>query len=95
MNAINLSPEARFAFACFLVAEINRHKKDIKNAEADLEALRKMGVPVDDAYDMGFVTCQCDFVLGTDWVGEESPDGWTSLKTKPLKENVESGLGKW
>jgi hypothetical protein len=53
-----LSSEGKFAFACFLVAEINRHKKDIQNAEADLEALRQMGVQVDKAFDMGFVTCR-------------------------------------
>jgi hypothetical protein len=55
-----LSSEGKFAFACFLVAEINRHRKDIENAEADLEALRAMGIPVDAAYDMGFISCRGD-----------------------------------
>ena len=61
--AKDLSPDAKFALACFLVAEANRHKKDIENAEKDLEALRKMGVDVDKAYDMGFVVCR-DVDLG-------------------------------
>jgi len=39
-----------------LVAEIYRHRKDIENAERDLERLRDMGVDVDLAFDMGFVT---------------------------------------
>ena len=56
INAKDLSPEAQFAFACFLKAEINRHRKDIENAERDLERLRDMGVDVDLAFDMGFVT---------------------------------------
>lgn len=56
MYARDLSPEAAFAFACFLKAEINRHRKDIENAERDLERLRDIGVDVDLAFDMGFVT---------------------------------------
>jgi hypothetical protein len=60
LNVIQLSPEARFAFACFLVAEINRHMKDIENAEADLKALREIGVPVELAFDMGFISCRGD-----------------------------------
>ncbi len=58
INAKDLSPEAQFAFACFLKAEINRHRKDIENAERDLERLRDMGVDVDLAFDMGFVTTE-------------------------------------
>lgn len=58
VNAKDLSPAARFALACFLIAEANRHQKDIENAKEDLEALRKMGVDVDKAYDMGFVVCR-------------------------------------
>ena len=55
MNARDLSPEAQFAFACFLKAEINRHIKDIENAKKDLLRLKEMGVKVDEAFDMGFV----------------------------------------
>jgi len=62
INAKYLSPDAQFAFACFLVAEINRHKKDIENAERDLERLRDMGVDVDLALDVGFVTTEDDGV---------------------------------
>ena len=58
MNARDLSPEARFAFACFLKAEINRHIKDIENAKMDLMRLKEMGVDVGAAYDMGFVTTE-------------------------------------
>ena len=58
VSAKDLSPDAKFALACFLIAEANRHKKDIENAMADLEALREMGVDVDKAYDMGFVVCR-------------------------------------
>jgi hypothetical protein len=56
--AKDLSPDAQFAFACFIVAECNRHQKDIDNGKADLERLREMGVDVDRAYDMGFVTTE-------------------------------------
>ena len=62
INAKDLSPDAQFAFACFLKAEINRHRKDIENAERDLERLRDMGVDVDLAFDMGFVTTEDDGV---------------------------------
>lgn len=58
INAKDLSPDAQFAFACFLKAEINRHYTDIDNAEKDLRQLKKMGVDVDLAYDMGFVTTE-------------------------------------
>ena len=56
--AKDLSPDAQFAFACFLKAEINRHQKDIDNAYADLERLKELGVNVDTAFDMGFVTTE-------------------------------------
>ena len=57
INAKELTPDQRFAFACFLLAERNRHQQDIDNANRDLEELRALGVDVDRAYDMGFVVC--------------------------------------
>jgi fructose-1,6-bisphosphatase/sedoheptulose 1,7-bisphosphatase-like protein len=58
IQAKDLSPDAQFAFACFLIAEKNRHYKDIDNADKDLKRLKEMGVDVDKAYDMGFVTTE-------------------------------------
>lgn len=58
INAKDLSPEAQFAFACFLKAEINRHAADIGNALHDLDALRQIGVDVKAARDIGFVTTE-------------------------------------
>jgi hypothetical protein len=58
VSAKDLSPDAKFALACFLIAEINRHQKDIDNAKEDLAALREMNVDISKAYDMGFVVCR-------------------------------------
>ena len=62
INAKDLSPEARFAFACFLAAEINRHIRDIEDIRQDLERLQKMGVDICKVFDMGFVTTEDDGV---------------------------------
>ena len=64
MNARDLSPEARFAFAVFQHKEKRRHQKDILAIDIDLENLRLMGVDVDKAaeVDMPFVTTELGFL---------------------------------
>lgn len=66
INAKYLSPDAQFAFACFLKAEINRHVTDIGNALHDLHALRQLGVDVEKASDIGFVTTEDEVVDSVD-----------------------------
>jgi hypothetical protein len=56
-NAKELNPDQQIAFAAFLKMEIRRHEKDIQNALRDLDELRLLGVPVDEAPDFGFVVC--------------------------------------
>lgn len=55
ISALDLSPEAQFAFAVFLSMEIRRHEQDIRNAKADLIRLKEMGVDIDHLPDWGFV----------------------------------------
>ena len=57
INAKELNPDQRFAYACFVVGKITGLQRDIDNANRDLEELRALGVDVDRAYDMGFVIC--------------------------------------
>jgi hypothetical protein len=35
------------------------------------------------------------FTVGTDWIGDEIPEGWEELKKKPPKNLKKDDLGKW
>lgn len=57
MDASVLSFEERRAMAIFLKMEKNRHAKDIRAIEKDLDYLRSLGVDVDNVPNWGFVSC--------------------------------------
>ena len=89
INAKYLSPDAQFAFACFLVAEINRHKKDIENAKRDLERLREMGV---DVARLRYGFCDCG---GLDDIDDmEVPGGCLEMANVYHKRPGRCGPGR-